>query len=320
MAISSVSPDATSYFCEGSSFENSFGSKGNSYTIEVSLPEAMGVYVGELQEKWQFPSDHLPIGIMFDHHCIVSWNVLDSNFMNWVTKKNSQGLSRSMLADEHVYIEDSGLTLRDQHVVDLILEMIEHPSSPKHVIALQECGTPFLTELKARLPSRFEMICHGEYATLLDRNVFEIVEAKMVKRVFSSDPRRDLQEVILRCRGTNESLRFINTHIPGDPLKPGRFEFAEYLKNTLDVAQPTVAMGDMNFDEVEMAEAIAQQPFSLHTPYCTNISIEFRSKAIDHFIVYRPRDYSDVKVSSADEILVDLQPIVDILCHEQKTS
>src|SRR5262245_28568615 len=35
--------------------------------------QPIGTYVGELQEKWQFPSDHLPIGMTFEDHHIASW-------------------------------------------------------------------------------------------------------------------------------------------------------------------------------------------------------------------------------------------------------
>ena len=69
--------------------------------------QAMGTYVGELQEKWQFPSDHLPIGMTFEDLHIASWNVLDAKYMDWVMEKDSQGLKRSMIGEEHVYIEGS---------------------------------------------------------------------------------------------------------------------------------------------------------------------------------------------------------------------
>src|SRR5262245_39874654 len=69
--------------------------------------EPKGTYVGKLQEKWQFPSDHLPIGMTMDGLNIASWNVLDASFMRWMTEKDSQGLKHSMIVDEHIYIGDS---------------------------------------------------------------------------------------------------------------------------------------------------------------------------------------------------------------------
>ena len=49
--------------------------------------------MGELHEKWQFPSDHLPVGIEVDGVKIISWNVLNNVYMEWVTTKDSQGLN-----------------------------------------------------------------------------------------------------------------------------------------------------------------------------------------------------------------------------------
>ncbi len=255
----------------------------------------MGTYVGELQEKWQFPSDHLPIGMTLGDIHFASWNVLDSNYMDWVTEKNSQGLSRSMLADEHIYIEGTGLTVRDQHVVDLILEMTNHPTHPKQLINLQECSDPFMAELAKQLPPHFTVIAAEGNAVVIDQRKFIVQKAHSVKGLFHDEPERTIQEVTLYpIDGTQtEPLRIINCHIPGDPTKPARYEFARYLAESFDPSATTIAAGDMNFNELEMSDAL-QQAFgptaetpSLHTPYCTNISpVIFHSKAIDHMVVH----------------------------------
>jgi len=280
--------------------------------------EPMGTYVGELQEKWKFPSDHLPIGMTLDDLNIVSWNVLDVAYMNWVIEKNSQGLSHSMIADEHVYIGDSQLTVRDRHVADLVLETISHPTHPRSILCLQECSNAFIEELRSRLPAHFEIISnHGE-AVLLDRRLFDIVETKEVSGIFSDAPYRTFQDISIRRLDNGQLLRVVNVHLPGDPLKPGRFEFARYLANTLDPKVTTLAMGDMNFDELEMTDAMAQafqnqSPFSVYSPYCTNISpVVFRSKVIDHFLVYSPNESSAI-LNKPEEIMSGLAPIVDLL-------
>jgi endonuclease/exonuclease/phosphatase family metal-dependent hydrolase len=278
----------------------------------------MGTYVGELQELWQFPSDHLPIAMTLDHLNFVSWNVLDAEYMSWVTEKNSQGISRSMIADEHVYINQSRLTIRDRHIVDLILQMISHPTHPRSILSLQECSKSFIEELRNRLPSQFEIISNHGNAVLLDRHAFDLIEAKEVSGVFSDAPYRSFQDISVRRRDTGQPLRLINTHLPGDPTQPGRFEFARYLASTFDPELTTIAMGDMNFDELEMEDAMKQafpndSSFSLYSPYCTNISPNvFKSKAIDHFLVYSPAK-SPVALNSPDQIMPGLNPIVFIL-------
>jgi endonuclease/exonuclease/phosphatase family metal-dependent hydrolase len=296
----------------------------------LSLPpkiEPKGTYVGELQERWQFPSDHLPIAMSFDGLNIVSWNVLDAEYINWVIEKNSQGLSRSQIADEHIYIGDSNLTVRDQHVVDLILQMISHPTHPRSLLALQECSEPFIAELKSRLPENFMVISHHGEAVVIDRNCFELIEAKEISGVFSEQPERTFQDITLRRIDNGEALRLVNVHLPGNPLMPGRFEWARYLADTFDPRVATIAMGDMNFNEIEMSDAMTQafptSPFSVHSPYCTNISpYTFISKAIDHFITYSPHG-ANVEKHAPDEVLEGLGSIVSLLegtdGHLQKT-
>jgi endonuclease/exonuclease/phosphatase family metal-dependent hydrolase len=278
----------------------------------------MGTYVGELQERWQFPSDHLPIGMTCAGHHFASWNVLDAQYMSWVTEKNSQGLSRSMIADEHVYIGNSGLTVRDKHIADLILQMISHPTHPRSLLTLQECSEPFIEELRSRLPAHFEIISNHGDAVLLDRSHFEVIEAKEVAGIFADSPSRTVQDILIHDLMNEQPLRLVNAHLPGDPTKPARFEFTQYLNDTFDPHVPTIAMGDMNFNELEMSDAMRQSfendsPFSVYSPYCTNISPgEFTSKAIDHFIVYSPSE-TPVLMNSPNQILRGLSPMVSLL-------
>jgi len=285
------------------------------------LLKPMGTYVGELQERWQFPSDHLPIGMSLGDLNIASWNVLDAEYMDWIIEKNSQGLSRSMIADEHVYIENSKLTIRDQHVVALILQMLQNSGHPKHLLSLQECREPFLEELKKHLPSNFTVLSNEGNAILIDQSYFEIVDAKSIGNIFSNEPKRTIQDVILRRKDSDENIRIINAHLPGDPLKPGRFEFTQYLANTFDSNLTTIAMGDMNFNELEMGDAIRQafpdsiQPYSLYSPYCTNVSpYDFKSKAIDHFIVHSTKK---PLLHRPNEVMIGLIPIVNLLSAAQ---
>ncbi len=286
------------------------------------LTSPMGIYVGKLQERWQFPSDHLPIGMTFESLHFVSWNVLDAKFMSWVTEKNSQELSRSLIVDEHVYVRNSKLTMRDQHVVDILLQMISHPTHPRSLLSLQECSPLFIKELRSRLPLHFKIISnHGE-AVLLNRHSFELVEAKEVSGIFSEMPKRTFQELLIRRLDHGELLRLVNVHLPGSPAKPGRFEFAKHLADTFDPALTTVAMGDMNFNELEMSDAMAQafqnhSPFFLYSPYCTNISpYLLKSKAIDHFLVYSP-EKAPVFLNTPDQIAPGLAPMVELLQREE---
>ena len=274
----------------------------------------MGAYMGELQEKWQFPSDHLPIGMTFDAIHVISWNVLNAKYMKWIFEKNSQGLSRSLIADEHVYIGDSKLTIRDRHTVQLVLQMITHSAYPRSILSMQECSKAYIEELRLRLPDRFEIISHNERVFLYDRTLFAVVSAKGVSKIFASKPSETVQDITLNRLVRGQRLRFINAHLPGDPSKPAPLEFARYLANTFDPSLTTLCMGDMNFNEVEMSDAMdcafgGNSPFSLHSPYCTNISpATFRSKAIDHFLLYS-KEASFASLSRLDDILPGLSQL-----------
>lgn len=290
--------------------------KAESSLAPVLIPK--GQYVGELQEKWQFPSDHLPIGMSFEGLGIASWNVMNTIYFKWV-EENSQGLSRSMLAQENVLLPNSTLTLREKHTVDQVLEMISHPTQPRSLIALQECGTSFLDNLESRLPPHFKMILQDEKGAkdqnvvLYDTRVFAL-EASQTPRIFSED-KRGFQELTFMRLDQGTRLRIYNAHLPGDPAGPGRFEFGAYIAESQKDGIPSIAMGDMNFNELEMEEALrkmAPGSYELLTPYCTNISPNsFVSKAIDHFILLNAE--SKGQISRPEELLIGLEQTVGLL-------
>lgn len=274
--------------------------------------QPIGTHVGELQEKWQFPSDHLPIGMTLDDIQIASWNVLNSHHMHWVIEKNSQGLSRSLIADEHVYIGDSGLTLRDQHVLDLVLKM----AKTRHIIALQECSAPFLSALNEAIPANFTLIHAGDgidyNVLIIDSTRFAIAESRSVAGIFSEERQRTFQDLQLFHIESGQPLRVVNAHLPGNPKGPARHEFAQYLIASSHIE--TIALGDMNFNELEMAEAFKSSSFAIFSPYCTNISpYAFNSKAIDHFMIQAFDCKHRVQINSPEEVLADLGQVAQLL-------
>lgn len=287
------------------------------YELAVQpMLQPMGSYVGRLQEKWQFPSDHLPIGMTLkDDIHISSWNVLNSKHMHWVTEKDSQGLGRSMIAKEHVFIDDTTLTVRDQHVAQLVLGMIHHPTHPRALLTLQECSPAFLAELKRLLPANFAVIAHDDNAVVVDLNRFEILDQKEMIGKFSEIPENSFQEIILRSLSDGEVYRVLNAHLPGNPIGPARNEFAAYL-NQLDDSMKIIVGGDMNFNELGMSTALgASTKLELYAPYSTNISTNqapepFRSKSIDHFFVSKG---VTVKMLDVEEVMLGLTPTYHLL-------
>lgn len=253
------------------------------------------VVVGELHEKWKFPSDHLPVGIEVEGVKIISWNVLNNAYMEWVTTKDSQGLNRSMISDLDKVVQPNGLTQRDLIVVDMVTSMM----NSGQVVALQECGAPFLEALQERLPSHWQMVKSFETpkvdqdVILFDKSRFTYRpdQSGVTRDSYPSVPNRSLQNAVFSRTGEEHGrdIRVINAHIPGDPTLPVREEFAKYVHDIHVDNQITVALGDNNFERDEMIlayEKMGFSEFSLHSPWKTNIDPYGKySKAIDHLFV-----------------------------------
>ncbi len=272
-----------------------------------SLPKPMGCYVGELRERWQFPSDHLPIGLTLKDLQIASWNVLNALYVEpWI---ETQGLKRSQIVKEHYYIEGTKLTYRDQRVAQTIRTMALRSRS---LFCLQECSKAFIEEL--RLPAHFEVLFDGERAVVYSKEKLKLIDIKTPSGIFGHVPDQTVQDLLFQDFEQN-LLRIINVHIPGEPDKPSRYEFAGYLKKTFNPQLTTLCSGDMNFNELEMEEALRalDLPFSVLSPYCTNISpITHISKAIDHFLLYLKQPIP-ISLTPPEELLGGLSRMVELL-------
>lgn len=251
-------------------------------------------FVGELHEKWQFPSDHLPVGVAVDDFQVVSWNVLNNAYIDWVIEKDSQGLKGSMLSDLHATSLPGGHTMRDQRVIDMIQSMID---AGNDIIALQECGESFLQALDHALPSHWSIVRTSDQAVkdqgviLYNATIFSYHPelSSMPIGVFSGSSEKSLMSVLFTSG--EKSIRIINAHIPGDPKLPSTEEFASYVYAADCDANIQIALGDHNFERQEMRLAYQKagylpHEYSLHSPWKTNIDPYTKeSKAIDHIFV-----------------------------------
>jgi hypothetical protein len=285
----------------------------------------MGRWVGELQERWQFPSDHLPIGMTIDDLHIASWNILNSEYMGWVFK-NSQGLSRSLLTQEHIYLEGSKLTYRDLHVLASIKSMLVHPTHPRSAISLQECSAPMVEELLRHLPEDYGVVLSSQTAVkdqnvvIYDKRVFDYdpSRSQIVGGIFSKDTRTVMNVCFVR-KDTHEAIRVVNAHLPGEPGNPAPAEFAAYVAYLANSNALIIAMGDMNFNEVEMKTEFAKRApqgfqFDMLAPYCTNISLDFCSKSIDHFFIYA-QDKHAICENTPEDVMPGLSNTVQFLAN-----
>lgn len=297
---------------------------------ESKLLSLEKVSVPKFASRWRFLSDHLPIGCSVNGFGLVSWNVLDARYMNYVTELDTQGLNGSLITDLHHQVvgKEEGLTQRDEMIALEIMYMLSMKDYPKHIIALQECSAPFIRELDSQLKEsfgdRYKIVTpQGEYPfcsrlsesqslVLYDSGVFDYCSdlSCPVQYVFGGFPiYKQPMDLMFKEKKTEKIYRVVNAHIPGDPKKFARYDFAKSVLMTDTIKHHeerkraiTIALGDMNFDQDKMDEAFDKEQqdkllgpsFRRISPYRTNVGPNFDTetqdicaKAIDHFFVSR---------------------------------
>ena len=134
--------------------------------------------------------------------------------------------------------------------------------------------------------------------------------------------------VVLQDRVSGKEYRILNSHIPGDPNLPGRYEFADYVYRQDRTSVTTIALGDMNFNRDEMADAFQRAAMSsgekngfINTSsYWTNVGPNFQAgelfhrKTIDHIFIDNPTAIG----LSPDDVLSGLQEMIDLLANSAK--
>lgn len=295
--------------------------------IEKAIKE---IPVGELHEQWNFPSDHLPVGVEVNGVRVVSWNVLNNEYMDWVTTKDSQGLKGSLISKLDHPTDLPGVTARDAYVADMVRSM----TSSNQVIALQECGAPFIQHLEQQMPQGWQMVKSfntqktDQTIILYDTNHLHY-EADRSKTSLSAYPNSTVSKPVQKAvfstipsdSKKTENLCIINAHIPGDPKQPARQDFANFVAQEHHPDQITLALGDNNFERDKMLTAYKntslfkkkfftnifkdlyssifgqqENSYSLHSPYKTNIDPYTKeSKSIDHIFIAGKHTSRDLK-------------------------
>lgn len=261
--------------------------------------------IPKLGQKWQFPSDHLPIGVKVNGVRIFSWNVLNQNLLKWVTHNDSQGLNGSMITElNQLSTNDPTITQREE----LIAQMILHASSEAEIIALQECRPEFLTHLKTQLPPSFVILdAYSEKVKNLEALVYN--NSKLQQNVDHDKVekypcRQDKNLVGHEFTSKNQDrLRVVNLHIPGDPKLSGKEEAARFVASYASGFNgAVVAIGDHNFERDQMVRAYVSEgleDFSLHSLHNTNIDPYSKSsKCIDHALVLGAKESLDMDVGA----------------------
>lgn len=290
---------------------------------QKELQAAIQKLCGDLHEKWQFPSDHLPIGIVVDGMEIISFNVLNDAYIEWIYK-DTQGLNHSLITELDKKINDEGLTLRDKYVIDMILKMLSQ-SDNRALLCLQECSPQFLKELENSLPSNWNLIKSD--SKLSDQNVV-LYNSDKLKYIpekseisfdgYPCDPGRSILSLLFQKKD-GQNIRIFNTHVPGDPSLPGLDEFAKFIKDHSNPDEINVALGDLNFERNSLEKSLDKvnlKGCDIYSPYNTNIDpLTKEGKCIDHIIVFGKKVPS--KELTPNEVLEGLQKTTDLIAKPQ---
>ncbi len=286
-------------------------------------------YVGELGKKWQFPSDHLPRGMSIGNTHIAFWNILNKNYLNHILE-NTQGLrDSSIMSDNYPVSGSSNLTVRELISIEMIMGMINHPTHPRSMIALEEAHQDVITYLKETLPKNWVISTPPSQPTsqdvfLYDKKVFELIGVRAIR--YTENLPKCIFTLTLMERSTGEIFRFVQSHVPGGPgSDEGCRKFAEEAINQYQSEETTILMGDTNAapSVIQAALKKASEKAELGTQPYHYVAIDHPSHMntyleaawIDNFFIYRKAKMPGKVLPSNDpaELHEDVAPIVDLM-------
>lgn len=285
--------------------------------------------VGELGTAWQFPSDHLPIGGSVGNVHFVLWNILHTEALHHIID-NSQGLRESSIITSNIPADSGSLTVREEVLVKKILEMVNHPTHPRSLIALQETSEQVFEQLQEilpsnmkLLPSEIENLDHGD-VFIYDSNIFHFIDFNKINYIIRQH--NTIMTLTLVEKKTELTYKFVQSHVPGGPIfsVPARKELANAVMKDYDSKAITIIMGDMNrspdfflidFQTAAAEHGLENQPFvNLWIPYATHINTHREAAWIDNLFFSDPYPEISIHVTKrAPELFESLQITIDLL-------
>jgi endonuclease/exonuclease/phosphatase family metal-dependent hydrolase len=261
---------------------------------QLVLPEKGITPLPELGQRWQFPSDHIPVAADVMGTRLCTWNVLNSRWTSFF-EQNEEGLAASSIIADNIRVSpNTRLTVRDQKAITLSLELLNKVD----LLLLQECGPAFSFELAEKIPAPFQMI-----RTLMigsENDIFVVYnsqrlsyhpqESQLLDSPYEAKHLRPIMNLLFQ-KQDGSKLRVIHSHVPGDPELPCLNEFADHIGNTYNPETTTIVAGDLNFLKSEVQEKLAGVGISGEA-YLSNLNTSLGpkrgAKCIDHIIVLNP--------------------------------
>ncbi|MBA3238602.1 MAG: hypothetical protein H0T62_09695 [Parachlamydiaceae bacterium] len=291
-------------------------------------------FVGELGEKWQFPSDHLPRGMSIGDTHIAFWNILNKNYLNHI-ESNTQGLRDSSILKDNIPAGNGvKLTLRELTCVQIILDMINNPTYPRSMIALEETHGDVINYLKKVLPDHWSLVTPSDHPYsqdlyLYNTQIFDFVAIRGVK--YEATLPKSILTLTLTEISSGHTYRFVQSHVPGGPNSPeGCKKFAEEVMKQYNTKETTIIMGDMNaspntiqdaFKKAAQQNGLERSPFNyVPIDHPSHMSTKLEASWIDNFFIYRPKGLPG-KVQAShlpEEVHESLVPIIELFKEHKK--
>jgi hypothetical protein len=296
---------------------------------EVAKASPSPFFVGELGERWRFPSDHLPVGMSINGLNFANWNILNTAYLGYILS-NSQGLKDSLIMETNCIGQDPRLTEREEIILDQVLTLLQHPTSPRALLSLQETGEAFWEVLKERLPPNFKTtttfpndLANGD-VFIYNSDQFEYVSLQSER--YTCYPTNTMMSLTLKERSSGQQYRFIQSHVPGGPVHsaPAREEFADFVMKQFDSSMVLVVMGDMNRPPQDFLNNFArssekysmEQPYkNAVIPYPTHINTHQEASWIDNLFFFTPSKMP-VEIAKENSFFPSLQKTINLLQKE----
>lgn len=249
--------------------------------------EPIGHYVGRLGERWQIPSDHLPVGLVYDDLSILSWNILDTDFISTISYKNAKGLKGSLILEKNYYHQSSSITERDLMVVDLLMIMATHERAID-LFVIQECNPAVFYEINNRLPKNFLCIFQQGLLTIINEKKIEVSCCATSEQVIVPS----IQSISIKNKKTEKEIQLINLAIKQqDVLLSTLQELDDSLQN-IKTSKNYIITGDMPLDEIDIRQYLSSLSLSISSPYCTSIApYALESIASNYFLLSSNIEY-----------------------------
>jgi hypothetical protein len=260
---------------------------------------------------------------------IAFWNILNKNYLGHILE-NTQGLRDSSIMSDNYPVDGlSGITMRELISIEMIMAMINHPTHPRSMVALEEAHPDVISYLKENLPKNWAISTppsqpSSQDVFLYDKKVFELIGVRAVK--YNENQPKSIFTLTLMERSTGEIFRFVQSHIPGGPNSDaGCKKFAEEALKKYHSEETTILMGDMNappsiiqaaLKKASMNAGIDVQPYHyVAIDHPSHVNTHLEASWIDNFFIYRKPKMPGMVLPSnnPEELHGSLAPIVDLM-------